>query len=170
MPDVFKIFSVFLVAMVKYFYTPIFAYFAGLGFWKSVIPMVIGGSTSFSFFYYISRFVVISTKYVKPAIRKVTPGTWLDKYDERKEQKKLNKKPGKKFTRRNKMLVRMRRMGMWAIIFTTPVLLSLPVGAFLLRKYYHLRKGVVIFAILVIILEGFLMCMLIWNVPSVRPE
>lgn len=166
MPDVFKIFSVFLVAMVKYFYTPIFAYFAGLGFWESVIPMVIGGSLSFSFFYYISRFIVISTKYVKPAIRNITPGSWLDKYDQRRELKKLNKK---KFTRRNKMLVRLRRMGMWAIIFSTPVLLSLPVGAFLLRKYYHLRKGVVLFAILIIILEGFLMCLLIWKVPSVRP-
>ena len=67
------------------------------------------------------------------------------------------------------MLIRMKKFGMWAIILTTPVLLSLPVGAFLLKKYYWSRKGVVFFALLVIALEGFLLCFLIWNFPSLQP-
>jgi len=158
------------VAMVKYFYTPIYAYLTGLDFWVSMVTMIAGGITSFSFFYYISHFVIISSKYIKPTVRNLAPDPWIEKYDRRKEQKALNKKQGKKFTRKNKMLLRMKKMGMWAIIFTTPVLLSLPVGAFLLKKYYNVRRGVVFFALLIIALEGFLLCFLVWNFPSLRPD
>ncbi len=170
MPEFFKIMSVFLVAMVKYFYTPLYAYLTGLEFWVSVVTMIIGGITSFSFFYFISHFIVISTKYIKPAVRNILPDNWIEKLDDRKEQKALKRKNAKKFTRKNKMIIRMRNLGMWGIILTTPVLLSLPVGAFLLLKYYSDRKGVLFFALLTIALEGFLLCFLVWNFPSLRPD
>lgn len=158
-----------MVAMVKYFYTPLYAYVTGLGFWNSVIAMIAGGITSFSFFYYISRFIIISSRYIKPALHKITPNPWLQRYDHRQEQKALKRKNTKKFTRKNKMIIRMKKLGMWAIILTTPILLSLPIGAFLLKKYYHSRKGVVFFALLAIAIEGFILCFLIWNFPSMRP-
>lgn len=158
-----------MVAMVKYFYTPLYVYLTGLGFWTSVIAMIAGGMTSFSFFYYISHFFIISSKYIKPALHKITPNPWLEKYNSRKAQKALKKKHAKKFTRKNKMIIRMKKFGMWPIILTTPVLLSLPIGAFLLRKYYRMRKGVVFFALLTIALEGFLLCFLIWSFPSLQP-
>ena len=170
MPDFIKIMSVFLVAMVKYFYTPLYAYLTGLEFWITVPTMIVGGMTSFSFFYYISHFIILSSKYIKPAVNKIIPDPWLERYDRRKEQKALKKMQAKKFTRKNKMIIRMKKFGMWAIILTTPVLLSLPVGAFLLRKYYSFRPGVVFFALLTIALEGFLLCFLVWNFPSLRPE
>ncbi len=106
---------------------------------------------------------------MKPTARKIMPESWLQKYRSKKERRNLKKKQAKKFTRRNRMLIRMRKAGMWAVILTTPVLLSIPLGAFLLRKYYHPRRGVVIFTAFVIIFEGALLCYLVWNVPSVRP-
>ncbi|RLD32395.1 MAG: hypothetical protein DRJ02_01375 [Bacteroidetes bacterium] len=169
MPEFLKILSVFMMATVKYFYAPLFAYFSGLGFWESMTAMVTGGVSGFLFFYYISHFIVISAKYMKPTARKIMPESWLQKYRSKKERRNLKKKQAKKFTRRNRMLIRMRKAGMWAVILTTPVLLSIPLGAFLLRKYYHPRRGVVIFTAFVIIFEGALLCYLVWNVPSVRP-
>jgi len=169
MPYFLKIFSVFLLATVKYFYTPLFAFLTGLHFWESWIAMVAGGLSSFLFFYYISHFIVISTKYVKPLTRRVTPKPWFNKYDERKKRKALNAKPKKKFNKRNRLIIKLRRVGVWAIILTTPVAISIPFGAFLLRKYYRQRKGAVLLALFFIALEGFLLCLLVWNIPGLRP-
>ena len=160
--------SVFFVATLKYFYAPLFAYGTGLSIWESVITIILGGFTSFLFFYYISHFIVISTKYVKPVAHRVTPDTWLSRYYERKERR--NSKPKKKFTKRNRRIIRMRNAGVWAIILTTPVLLSLPLGAFLLRRYYDHKKGVLFFALFAIALEGVLMCLAVWHFPWLRPD
>jgi polyferredoxin len=35
-----------------------------------------------------------------------------------------------------------KRYGLWGIIITSPVILSIPVGAFLLKKYYSETKNV----------------------------
>ena len=160
MPEVFNIFSIFLVAMVKYFYAPFFAYATGESFLVSVITIVLGGITSFSFFYYISTFVVVSTKFIKPYFEKIIPNKIYDFFVEKKESKKGNKKV---FTRRNKRIIKMKHSGMFLIIITTPVLLSLPVGAFLLKKYFH-GKGAYWGALAAIIVEGFIISLLIWKV------
>ena len=158
-----------MMATVKYFYAPLFAFFSGLGFWEAMIAMVSGGVSGFLFFYYISHFIVISAKYAKPTARRIIPESWLQKYRFKKERRSMKKQQARKFTRRNRMLIRMKKVGLWAVIMTTPVLLSIPLGAFVLRKYYHPRKGIVAFTVLIIIIEGALLCILIWNVPSLRP-
>lgn len=169
MPYFLKLLSVFLLATVKYFYTPLYGYLTGLNFLETSISMVSGGIASFLVFYYLSYFIVISTKYVKPLMRKVTPKKWLNKYYERKERRALNRKPKRKFTKRNRFIIKLRRVGMWAIIFTTPVAISIPIGAFLLRKYYSKNKGVVVYAILAIAIEGLILCWGVWNIPGLRP-
>ena len=45
---------------------------------------------------------------------------------------------------------------MWAIILLTPILLSIPIGAFLLRKYYSDRRYIVMVSLLVLALEGLI--------------
>lgn len=169
MPYFLKIISVFFLATVKYFYTPLYAYLTGLDFLETFITMVSGGMVSFLVFYHLSYFVVVSTRYVKPIARKVTPNSWLDRYYHRKSKRSQNQKPKRKFTKRNRMIIKLRRIGMWAIILTTPVLLSIPAGAFLLRKYYERKRGVVIFSCIAIIGEGFVLCWLVWQFPELRP-
>ena len=160
MHEFFNIFSIFLVAMVKYFYAPFFAYATGESFWVSVITIILGGISSFSFFYYISTFIVISTKFIKPLFEKIIPEKIYDFFNEKKEIKKDKKRV---FTKRNKRIVKMKHSGMFLIILTTPVLLSLPVGAFLLKKYFH-GKGAYWGALFAIIVEGFIISLLIWKV------
>ena len=169
MPYYIKIISVFLLATVKYFYTPLYAYLIDLNFTETVITMTSGGVVSFLFFYYISYFVIISVKYVKPVASKIAPRSlakayvnWLAKRDLKRQNRKV-------FSRRNRLMVKMRRVGMWAIILLTPITLSIPVGAFLLRRYYQNRRGVVIFTIMAIIVEGAALCWLIWHFPVLRP-
>ena len=169
MPYYAKIISVFLLATVKFFYTPIYAYLIGMDQMDAVITMIAGGVISFIFFYYISYFIIISTKYVKPVAIKFAPGNLKVKYHSWLEKRQVKKQNRMTFTRRNRLMVRLRMIGMWAIIFTTPFFLSIPVGAFLLRKYYEHRRGVVWFAVAAIAIEGFVFSWLIWHVPTLRP-
>ncbi len=49
----------------------------------------------------------------------------------------LNRKTKKKFTGRNRKLIKIKtRYGFYGIVILTPVLLSIPVGSFLTVKYY----------------------------------
>jgi len=169
MPYFLKLLSVFLLATVKYFYTPLYGYLTGLSFVETSVTMVSGGIFSFFFFYYLSYFVLLSTNYFKPAAHKVIPNDWLTRYYERKRKKALKSKPKKIFTRRNRMIIKLRRVGVWAIILLTPVTLSIPLGAFLLRRYYRAKTGIIFFAILAISIEGVFFCWCVWNFPDLRP-
>ncbi len=169
MPYFLKIISVYLLATVKYFYTPLYAYLTGLGLWESIITMVSGGITSFLVFYYISHFIIISTKYVGPVARKVTPNPWLQKFQERRQRKNLNKKPKRKFNKRNRMIIKFKKIGVWAIIITTPIILSIPLGAFLLRKYYARNRMAAVLTIFAIAIEGIILCYIVWNTPGLQP-
>ncbi|NCB07620.1 MAG: hypothetical protein EOM73_05605 [Bacteroidia bacterium] len=53
------------------------------------------------------------------------------------------------FTRKNRLLARFRTTyGFWGIIVSTPVFLTVPIGAFLANKYYSHRKNLVLYMIL----------------------
>jgi hypothetical protein len=53
---------------------------------------------------------------------------------------KRNKKKNKKFTARNRRIVNIKvKYGMWGIMILSPLLLSIPVGSFLMVKYYGLK-------------------------------
>lgn len=167
MPYFLKIISVFFLATVKYFYTPFYAYVAGLALYETMATMILGGFASFMFFYYISHFIIISTRVIKPFARTITPYHLRDRYRVWRHNKNQNRKPKRKFTKRNRLIVKIRRnYGMWAIILLTPIVLSIPVGAFLLRKYYEDRKFVVIYALCVLAIEGVILCSIFFQVPD----
>ena len=51
---------------------------------------------------------------------------------------------------------------MWGIIISSPIILSIPLGAFLVRKYYGHRSIAVPAMILTIIFEGLIINTLFW--------
>jgi hypothetical protein len=64
----------------------------------------------------------------------------------------MKKKPKRIFTRRNRFITRMKsNYGFWGVIIATPVILTIPIGAFLANKYYAQRRHTVLFMILSII-------------------
>ena len=167
MPYFFKIVSVFFLATVKFFYTPIYASIIGFEIYETMVVMIAGGISSFLVFYYLSHFVIISTKIIKPIAKSVTPNHIKDGFRAWQQKRSLRKKPKKKFTKRNRLIVKIRRdYGMWTIIFLTPVMLSIPVGAFLLRKYYEDNKYVFVYALIAIAVEGVILCLLFYQIPE----
>jgi len=61
------------------------------------------------------------------------------------------------------MLVKMgKNYGMYSIIILTPILVSLILGAFLLRKYYSDRREAVPLMIISIVVEGAVLIVGYW--------
>jgi hypothetical protein len=113
--------------------------------------------------------VIISTKIVRPVANKLAPEPLKKNFNDWFQKQEYKRQNRRVFTRRNRLMVRIRKYGIWAIIITMPILISIPVGAFLLRRYYERRRGVVWFSLVIIALEGAVLCWIVWNVPGFRP-
>jgi len=159
------IINVFLLATVKYFYSPMYGFFLGLSFIETSLTVLTGGVFGFFVFYYITDIFLIYVRHLKPVIVKVTPHKTRLRYSNWQMKRKRKAKTKKVFTKRNKFFVKARQSyGMWGIILLTPVALSIPIGAFLLRKYYGHRKEAIPVAVIVLVLEGMVICGVSWFV------
>ncbi len=160
MPDYLKITQVFFLSMIKYFYAPLYGVAIGMGFWENFFSLIAGGVLAFTIYYYFSDIVLVYSKHLSPVLVKIVPAGWHHAYVRRKVRRRIKRRNRKKFTRRTKFMVKLRRhYGMWGIILLTPVLLSLPIGAFLLRKYYRQNRFSFPLMISSIVVEGFLLCL-----------
>jgi len=159
-----KITQVFFLAMIKYFYAPLYGVAIGMGFWENFFTLITGGTLAFTIYYYFSDLVIIYSHHISPYLVKLTPVKWQLASKRRKARRRMKRKNRRKFTWSTKFVVKLRRgYGMWGIILLTPVLLSLPIGAFLLRKYY--REDRLSFPLMItsIVVEGFILCVAYWN-------
>ena len=149
---IFKLIHVYLLATVKYFLTFPYALIIGLNYTQTIIAVTIGGISGFYFFYRLSG-ILIEYYYkhrgaVFSAVKKYS-GIDLARFMERRSSRK---KPI--FNKRIRIFVRFRKSyGLWGIIIATPILLSIPFGAFLLNKYYSKQKN--IFAYMLISILGW---------------
>jgi len=163
MSDFLEIFHVALWSTIKFFYAPLIAIARGLGFWESLFAVLSGGLASFLGFYYATDIFLAYTKHFKPVIIFVTPTSTRLYYRKWQETRRNKRKPRKRFSKRNKLFVKIRtKWGMWGIIFATPIALSIPLGAFLLRKYYGHNKTALPAGIFVLITEGFIFNLVYW--------
>lgn len=132
--------------------------------------MVSGGVTSFIFFFYFSQVVMVVSKFIRQFIRQFTPDSWAEKYEQRKKRKAEKRKNRKKFTKRKRQIIKIRKtLGFWGIILTTPVILSIPLGGFLMHRYYRKTKGSLLYPVIAIVIEGIIMCFLYYLIPGLRP-
>jgi hypothetical protein len=77
---------------------------------------------------------IIASAILSKGLIKIYISFWPDKL-------KRKIKNGKKFSRRNRLLVNLKKKyGLLGIAFLTPVLLSIPLGTFLVAKYYGQSK------------------------------
>lgn len=137
---VFKIIQVFLLATVKYVITFPYALLIGLNFEQTLIAVTLGGIAGFFFFYHFSGFAIKRFHYVKTFLRKYTPAPVRKKYRELLLWRR-NMTGERVFNKRNRLIARFRsKFGLPGIIILSPVVLSIPIGAFLLNKYYSKHK------------------------------
>jgi len=158
-----KILNILLLSTVKYFYTPIYAHMIGADFWTTALTMIPGGMAGFLIYYHFSKLLLLTDLHLKPRLKSVLPQSVLILYRNYRSKKRARRKTRKKFTRKNRTLVRLsNRYGMYSIIVLTPILISLVLGAFLLRKYYPNRKDAVPLMLASIAIEGLLLCAGYW--------
>ncbi len=162
-----KIINVFLISTVRYFYTPIFALIIKLDLTTTVITMISGGVLSFIVYYNLAKLLFLLGKYLKPVLANILPPSWNKRYLKWLLKRREKRKHRKKFTRRNRIIVKFKRhYGMYGIILLTPWLLSLVFGAFLLRKYYSDRKEALPIALLAIVVEGLFLNFIFYWLPT----
>ena len=101
---------------------PVAVFTMKFSFWKTIILTNIGGFIGLIVSVYLSKLILyIWQKFVVRTLRK------------RKRKKPV-------FTRRNRFLVIIKsKYGMPGIVILSPLLLSIPIGAFLTTKYYGAR-------------------------------
>ena len=149
--EVFKIIQVFLLATVKYVLTFPYALMIGLNFEQTLISVTLGGLVGFFFFYHFSGFALKQFHHVKTFVWRHIPIYVKFKYRQLCAWRK--RVTGEKvFTKTNRFIVKFRtRYGLIGIIVASPIILSLPVGAFLLNKYYPKHKLVMPYMIISIL-------------------
>lgn len=158
-----KILNILLLSTVKYFYTPIYAYMIGVDLLTTVLTMIPGGIAGFLIFYHFSNLLLLTNLHLKPRLKHAIPKIMIRWYQQFRARRRIRRKNKSKFTRKNRFLVKVsQRYGMMTIILLTPILISLILGAFLLRKYYPNRKEAIPLMIVSIALEGLLLCVGYW--------
>ena len=132
MEYILKIISVFLVASVKYFWATPYSFGLRLNEWETIFFMEAGGILGFLFYYYFFGFLFKELKLLWPVVYNFTPVLFKVRFEMWLVRLRLKRTNARKFTKRNKMIVRMRRRyGMWGLVILSPIILSIPVGAFL---------------------------------------
>lgn len=158
-----KIIHVVLLASVKYFLTLPYAMIIGLDYKQAVASVLVGGIGGFLFFYYLSKRAIQIYYQIRPYAYTLIPvrfragnkGLSAGIKNQSHKRKRI-------FSKRNRFIARFKKTyGFWGIIVTTPVILTIPVGAFLANKYYSRKRFIVLYMILSIIgwagvLSGFI--------------
>lgn len=151
-----KFLQVLILASVKYFLTIPYALVIGLQYEMAVTAIVAGGILGFFFFYYLLKPVSAGLKHLRPLACRIMPQFIRDRYSGFCTTWVTPKKKAL-FSRRSRTIVRIKRKyGMWGIVVTTPVLLSIPVGAFLARHYYKGERKIVLYMMMSILGWGIL--------------
>ena len=95
------------------------------GFFETIIWINLGGILGIYFFAYLSKGLI---DWVKKLVKNRSGE------QHRAKRKRENKKI---FTKRNRKIIRIKqRYGLFGIAASTPILFSIPVGAFLVVRYY----------------------------------
>ena len=137
MEYILKLLSVVLVASIKYFWATPYSFGLKLNEWEALFFMEIGGILGFLFFYYSFGFLFRELKLLWPKVYHFTPVLFKVRFEMWWYQQKAKRITARKFTRRNKIIVKMRKLyGMWGLVILSPIILSIPVGALLGNKYF----------------------------------
>lgn len=150
-----KLISVFLVASIKYFWATPYSFGLRLNEWETILIIEAGGILGFLFFYYFFGFLFKELKLIWPKVYHFTPILFKVRFEMWLNSRRSNRINARKFTKRNKMIVRMRkRYGMWWLVILSPIMLSIPVGALLGNKYFKHNPHFIPYMLLSIFIWG----------------
>lgn len=124
-----EIVSVFLLSSVKFVFGGVpLALGLGFSFFKAVTVTTLGGFTGILFFVFLSEKLIANVKKLK----------------EKKQALRHDQQHPKIFTRKNKLIIKVkRRFGLVGIALLTPFLLSIPLGCYLAVRYFKNKQKVI---------------------------
>jgi len=155
MEYILKLLTVFFVASIKYFWATPYSIGMKLNEWETIFFMEAGGILGFLFFYYFFGFLFKELKLLWPIVYHFTPVLFKVRFEMWRKRRKIQQLNARKFTKRNKLIVRMRkRYGMWGLVVLSPIVLSIPVGALLGNKYFRHDHHFIPYMLLSIVIWG----------------
>lgn len=155
MEYILKLLTVFLIASIKYFWATPYSFGMKLNEWETIFFMEAGGILGFLFFYYFFGFLFKELKIMWPTVYRFTPVLFKVRFEMWRKRRKIQKLNARKFTKRNKLIIRMRkRYGMWGLVILSPVILSIPVGALLGNKYFRHDHHFIPYMLISIVIWG----------------
>jgi hypothetical protein len=137
-----KILIVFAVSSIKFLFAPALSFSMGLNFIQTWLSTSAGGIMGVIVFFFLSRWLL--TLY----LRYFSYYTHLFRV---KIYRSLNMSipkfvPARKFTRRNRFIIKLvRKYGLVGIVALTPILLSIPVGTFIATRYYSANRYLLVY-------------------------
>lgn len=146
-----KILHIVLLASVKYIVTLPYALIIGVEYKYAIVAVLVGGIGGFLLFYYLSKPLVRVFNLTWPCFCRLVPAVIKKRYSSYCE-KRESRNPKRIFNWKSRFWVRLKSTyGLWGIIIATPVILTIPIGAFLVNRYYSHKKNIVWYMILSII-------------------
>ncbi len=151
--QIFKLIQILIVSGIKFLFAPLISIGYGFNYFQTVIFTTAGGILGILFFYFLSKWIIRQYNKLCPVVFSYFTG---EKVEKAKKILNCDQPPKKKFTRKNKIIINIRRKyGFFGIIFLTPILLSIPIGAFLAQKYYSKKANVLVYMSISIVLWSF---------------
>ena len=158
---VFKLLQVLFLSGIKFIFAPFVSVGYGFNYFQTAIVSAIGGILGILFFYFLSRWIIKQYYVFCPYIFSYFSGEKVEKA--RKILNCCDKYPKKKFTKKNKLIINIRKKyGLLGIVFLTPVLLSIPIGAFLAQKYYSKKNSILVYMSVSVVLWSFFISSIIF--------
>jgi uncharacterized oligopeptide transporter (OPT) family protein len=155
-----KLIQVLLISGIKFLFAPIVSLGYGFNYIQTVAVTTLGGILGILFFYFLSKWIIRQYRKYCPIVFSYFTG---EKVEQAKKILNCDQPPKRKFTRKNKIIINIRRKyGLFGIIFFTPVLLSIPIGAFLAQKYYSRNARVLIYMSISVVIWSFFISSIIF--------
>ena len=130
-----KIFSVVLASMIKTFFAPTVGFAAGLSFGTTFAATAIGAIVGFVFFYFL--FDKISNFYYKNRKKEMT---------------------AKKIKRAKRIVTMRQKYPVWLFVLLLPIM-SIPVMAIIVRRFFHHNKPVFALSVFTVIMFALVGCL-----------
>ncbi len=146
MSSLLKLLIVFALSSVKFLLAPPLSFGMGLNFIQTLISTSAGGIMGVFVFFFMSRWLIrYYEKHFSGMVHKKVHAI-AGKFDVKHLAERHFPTTKKIFTFNNKLFVRIRRTyGLIGLIILTPVLLSIPLGTFLITRFYPDRRHLVLY-------------------------
>ena len=154
--NLLKLMEVLIVSGIKFIFASPLAYIHGFSFFQTLISTSTGGIVGILFFFFFSGWIIKQYRKYMPKINSCFSLPFFSNCKQPSLETENIKKV--KFSKRNRFILKMhKRYGYFGLITFTPILLSIPLGAFIAKRYYSREKHVLVHLSVSIVIWSFVL-------------